>query len=103
MPPMDGLLYASLGNALAVLLNFALGYLLYAKFHRKIKKSYFGRRAFLLTKKYRYIALLLTPLPIIGDPITVASGLIRMNFAIFALITIALRVLRYFLIIDMVQ
>jgi len=99
MDPSSALIYASIGNCLAVLLNYFLGYFLYTKMKDKILSSKIGKKAFDLSHKYGYAALILSPLPIIGDPITIASGLIRLNLYIFVFITFGLRILRYWLII----
>lgn len=103
MDAKEALLYASLGNCLAVALNFYLGRLLYVGMKKRIKASRNGRRALLLSHRYGYYSLLLSPLPIIGDPITIAAGLIRLNFFWFALITFSLRILRYWFILYMLQ
>jgi membrane protein YqaA with SNARE-associated domain len=97
------LLYASLGNCLAVALNFFFGRLLYGAMKEKIKASKSGRRALLLAHRYGYYSLLLSPLPLVGDPITIAAGLIRLNFFWFALITFSLRIFRYWLILYWLQ
>lgn len=103
MDAKEALLYASLGNCLAVTLNFFLGRLLYVGMKKRIKTSKNGRRALLLSHKYGYYSLLLSPLPIIGDPITIAAGLIRLNIFWFALITFSLRIFRYWFILYMLQ
>lgn len=103
MDAKEALVYASLGNCLAVTLNFFLGRLLYAGMKKKIKASRNGRKALLFAHKYGYYSLLLSPLPLIGDPITIAAGLIRLNFFWFSLITFSLRILRYWLILYMLQ
>ena len=103
MDSKEALLYASLGNCLAVTLNFFLGRLLYVGMKKRIKASRNGRRALLLSHKYGYYSLLLSPFPIIGDPITIAAGLIRLNFFWFVLITFSLRIFRYWLILSMLQ
>ena len=103
MGAKEALLYASLGNCLAVTLNFLLGRLLYVGMKKRIKASRNGRRALLLSHKYGYYSLLLSPLPLIGDPITIAAGLIRLNFFWFCLITFSLRILRYGFILYMLQ
>jgi len=103
MDANEALLYASLGNCLAVSLNFFLGRLLYSMMKKKIKASRAGRRALLLSHKYGYYSLILSPLPIIGDPITIAAGLIRLKFFWFVLITFSLRVFRYWLILTMLR
>ncbi len=99
----EALFYASLGNCLAVTLNFFLGRLMYVGMKKRIKASRTGRRALLLAHKHGYYALLLSPLPIIGDPVTIAAGLIRLNFFWFILITFSLRIFRYWLILSMLQ
>jgi len=103
MEPSSALVYASVGNCLAVLLNYLLGYFLYRLMHDKIEKSKVGKKAYALSHQYGYFALLLSPLPIIGDPITIASGLIRLNILGFILITFSLRVARYYLIVFVLQ
>ena len=99
----DALLYASLGNCLAVGLNYALGFFLYQMMHDKIHHSKVGKTAYQLSHKYGYLALILSPLPIIGDPITIASGLMRLNIFLFILITFSLRIFRYWFILFMLN
>ena len=103
MNPQNALIYASLGNCLAVLFNYLLGYFLYTMMHKKIEKSKVGKKAYELSHKYGYFALLLSPLPIIGDPITIVSGLIRLNIFWFIVITFSLRIGRYYLVLFVLQ
>ncbi len=99
----EALLYASLGNCLAVTLNFLLGRLLFRMMKKRIKRSRTGRRALLLSHKYGYYSLILSPLPLIGDPITIAAGLVRLKFIWFVLIAFSLRIFRYWLILAMLR
>jgi len=99
----DALLYASLGNCLAVLVNYLLGYFLYQMMHDKIAHSKVGQKAYALSHKYGYLALILSPLPIIGDPITIVAGLIRLHVIWFIIITFSLRIFRYWFILSMLQ
>jgi len=103
MSHQDALLYASLGNCLAVLLNFGLGFFLYQAMYKKIENSKIGRKAYAYAHKYGYFSLVLSPLPIIGDPITLAAGLIRLNIFYFILISFSLRVFRYWAILFMLN
>lgn len=103
MSYQDALFYASLGNCLAVLVNFSLGYFLYQTMHKKIENSKTGKKAYLYAHKYGYFSLILSPLPIIGDPITLAAGLIRLNIFYFILITFSLRIFRYWVILFMLD
>ena len=93
------LILASFGNVLAVVFNYFLGFLLYTKTKQKLFNSKTGKKAFYLTHKYGYFALLFSFLPIIGDPITIVAGLARLNFFYFFIITATLRVARYYIII----
>lgn len=97
----DALLYASLGNCLAVMVNFFLGVFFYALMQDKIQASRTGRKAYAIAHKYGYFSLLLSPFPVIGDPITIAAGLIRLNIFYFVLITFALRIGRYYLLLQL--
>ena len=99
MNPITALIVASSGNILAITLNFFLGYLLYEKYHQKITNSSIGRYALYVAKTRTTLALLLSFLPIIGDPITLASGLLKINFYYFFVIVSLLRISRYFAII----
>jgi len=69
----------------------------------KIQNSKTGKKAYFYAHKYGYFSLLLSPLPIIGDPITLAAGLIRLNIFYFILITFSLRIFRYWLILFMLS
>ena len=89
---------ASCGNVLAVIVNYYLGYFLYKKTKRKLLQSKTGRVSFYFGHKYGYFALLLSWLPIIGDPLTIVAGVVRLNFIYFLLIAGSLRVLRYWLL-----
>jgi membrane protein YqaA with SNARE-associated domain len=103
MEPNSALVYASLGNCLAVLVNYALGYFLYQLMYDKIHRSKTGKKAYAMAHKYGYFSLILTPLPVIGDPVTIVAGLIRLHIAWFILISFSLRILRYWLILSMLQ
>ncbi|WP_226960538.1 YqaA family protein [Sulfurimonas paralvinellae] len=96
MPFSHAMLAASSGNILAVILNYYLGYFLYEATKRKLFHSRVGKKAFLLGHRYGYYALLLSWLPIIGDPLTIVAGLVRLKFVWFVIIAGSLRVLRYF-------
>ena len=95
MPSLNALLFASFGNVLAIVVNYFLGYWLYEKTKTKLKKSSIGRKTLYLGYKYGYGALLFSWLPIIGDPITLVAGYLRMNFFAFFLIAGTMRVARY--------
>ena len=93
------LLVASLGNILAVIFNYYLGYFLYEKTKEKLLKSKSGKKALDVGHNYGYYALLLSWLPIIGDPLTLVAGMVRLNFFYFLLIAGSLRVARYVVVL----
>jgi membrane protein YqaA with SNARE-associated domain len=102
MPLLHAMLSASLGNVLAVVVNYYLGYFLYLKTKRKLLASKSGKRAYHLMHRYGYYTLLLSWLPIIGDPLTIVAGLLRLRFIYFLLIAGSLRVARYYFLAVMV-
>lgn len=98
MPFIKALFFASLGNTLAIVLNYALGYWLYEKSFTKLYKSKVGRKSLEYGNNYRYGILLFSWLPVIGDPLTVVAGLLRLKFIYFLIIAGGLRIGRYCLI-----
>lgn len=96
MPAFNAMLFASSGNILAIVLNYYLGYFLYEKTKTKLFKSKIGKKAFTYGHNYGYFALALSWLPLIGDPLTLVAGLVRLEFVWFVLIAGSLRVLRYY-------
>ena len=94
------LLVASVGNILGSVLNYGLGRL---ALHYQDRKWFPATPAAL--KKARgwftrwgQLSVLLAWVPIIGDPITVAAGVMRMNFGLFiALVTIS-KTIRYLVV-----
>ena len=97
--PFLGFVFVSMGNCLACLFNYYLGYFLRIKTMRKIRKSKLSLKIFLLFKKYSFSSLFLSFLPIIGDPITLVAGVYKVRVLYFILIVFSLRVLRYIIII----
>ena len=101
MPAFNALFFASLGNILAIILNYFLGYWLYKKTNAKLTKSKVGNVALKYGHKYGYASLFLSWLPIIGDPITLVAGMLKLNFFYFLLISASFRFLRYYVLVIM--
>jgi membrane protein YqaA with SNARE-associated domain len=101
MPAFNALFFASLGNILAIILNYFLGYWLYKKTNAKLTKSKVGNVALKYGHKYGYASLFLSWLPVIGDPITLVAGLLKLNFFYFLLISASFRFLRYYVLVIM--
>ena len=92
---------ASVGNILGSVLNYALGHL---ALHYQDRK-WFPVSASALSKAQGWFthwgqwAVLLAWVPIIGDPITVAAGAMRMKFVVFILLVSLSKTLRYMAIL----
>lgn len=98
----NAMLFASSGNILAIILNYYTGYFLYTKTKTKLMQSKIGIKAYNYGHKYGYFALLFSFLPIIGDPITLVAGLVKLKFIWFIVISASLRIIRYYLLTLMV-
>jgi len=102
MPPYTALFFASFGNILGIVLNYYLGLFLYEKTKTKLTASRVGNKALFLGKKYGYYTLILSWLPIIGDPLTLVAGLFRLRFFWFFLVAGFLRIARYYFLMFMI-
>lgn len=98
MPLFTALIFASSGNILAIILNYFLGYWLREKTQRRLQTSKSGLKALTLGERYGYWGLLLSWVPLLGDPLTLVAGVLRLNLLWFMLIAGGLRILRYFLL-----
>jgi len=93
-------IFATLGNTLGSMLNYWLGLKGEAYLERKkylsYKKMEKARRFF---DKYGGWTLLLSWVPVIGDPLTFIAGVLRYNFKVFTLIVFLAKGIRYAVII----
>jgi len=94
-PVMQALAFAIVGNCLACLLNYGLGYYLRRGTQDRMQRSRFGRKALQWSECWGTPALLLSWLPLIGDPLTVAAGVGRVPLARFVVLVFSLRIARY--------
>ncbi len=97
-PPVEAILACSVGNCAACLLNYGLGALLYARARERLEGSWGGQRALAWIQRYGSWALLASWLPVVGDPITIVAGLVRLPLPLFAAVVLPLRILRYLVI-----
>ena len=96
MPTLNALSIASAGNILAIIVNYWFGYWLYDKTKTKLNSSKVGKKSLDIGHRYGYFALVLSWLPVIGDPLTLVAGVVRLNFILFIVIAGLMRVLRYY-------
>lgn len=97
--PLGVLLAASIGNALGASFNYGLGWWPSGRLRNKLDDSRSGRRALAWAERYGKWSLLGSWLPIVGDPLCVVAGLIRVPLWFFALVGIGTRVARYVVLI----
>ncbi|MCH8558500.1 MAG: VTT domain-containing protein [Balneolia bacterium] len=93
------LIWASVGNCMACLLNYGLGYLFHEKSRQKLRQSRFGRKSLIWVRKYGMWSMLLSWAPLIGDPLTIVAGLFRLRLLYFVIVVFAFRIGRYGMII----
>lgn len=98
MEKYTALFVASCGNILAIIVNYFLGYWLYEKTKRKLNSSKFGKKSLFYGYKYGYYALAFSWFPVIGDPLTLVAGVVRLNFVWFVIIAGSMRIFRYYLL-----
>ena len=96
---IPALIFATIGNCAGVAFNYWLGWKGEEKLLHKHLQRKSVARAYRITQRWGKWSLLLSWLPVIGDPITILAGVLRINFTLFAAVTFPLRFLRYFLII----
>jgi len=99
--PFLCLLSASIGNICGSVLNYFAG-LLGTKFllkkYLKSKKDDL-EKGLLRFRKYGKISLFFAWVPIVGDPLTFAAGILKINFYYFIAAVGTGKILRYILII----
>lgn len=98
MPKYSALIFASSGNILAIILNYCFGYWLYEKTKTRLNSSKVGVKSLNYGHRYGYFALALSWLPVIGDPLTLVAGVLRLNFVLFVVIAGSMRIFRYYLL-----
>ncbi len=90
-------LTATIGNTLGGLTNYLLGLWLPGRTH----DEKYGHKAVIWLSQHGYIALLFSWLPVIGDPLCLAAGWLRMNIWLSALLILLGKAARYLLLAAM--
>jgi len=98
MPAIPALTFATVGNCAGMVCNYWVGSKVEEKLlHQHLQKRALAR-AYSIMQRWGKWALLLSWLPVIGDPITYLAGVLRMNFYLFFAAAAVLRFLRYLVI-----
>lgn len=97
------LIAATLGNTLGSCVNYILGKKGVAYLERKkyIKRSSYDK-AHALFENYGAVVLLLSWVPIIGDPITFVAGALGYNIKYFFVLVLFAKALRYIVVVSFV-
>lgn len=96
-PPVLIVFTATLGNVLGSVVNYGLGilgsWILLHKFFGISSSDI--EKAENRFKKYGIFSLLFAWVPIIGDPLTIAAGMLKVNFTAFLFLVSTGKLLRY--------
>ena len=95
LAPLPALAWATVGNTLGCAVNWAIGRWGRDRVGASLAESRAGRRAVAWLERWGLGALLLSWLPVVGDPLTLAAGVARVRFAVFLPLVAALRAGRY--------
>jgi membrane protein YqaA with SNARE-associated domain len=91
---------ATVGNVLGSFVNYALGY--WGSLFLIKKVSRISEDAFLKSKqrfrKYGVLSLLFAWVPVIGDPLTIAAGVLKINILTFFILVASGKLTRYIII-----
>ncbi len=91
---------ATFGNVLGSFLNYVIGLwggVFLIKKVLKISEDEFGK-AQQIFKKYGVFSLLFSWVPVIGDPLTVIAGALKINLLIFFILVATGKLIRYIII-----
>ena len=95
MPVGEALVAASAGNAIGAAVTYASGRLFADRVRARLSASRAGRRALGWVERRGGWALAGAWLPIVGDPLCLAAGLLRVRVAWFVALGIGTRAARY--------
>jgi len=96
--PVPALIACSIGNSLGCAANYWIGFLIGKPLIPKLERSKSGRKALEYTSKYGTWSLLISWVPFLGDPITIAAGIFRINFLKFSIIVYSFRIVGYIIV-----
>lgn len=97
--PMSVFVVASLGNGMGATVNYLIGWLFSDRVRVRMGKSQGGRKALEWGDQWGARSLLGSWLPVIGDPLCLGAGLLRIRVVYFMLLGVGTRVIRYAVLI----
>ncbi len=103
LPPVDVLLYASLGNSAGAMTNYAIGWRLAPPALTPLQRRRWGRQAVVWAKRHGGWSLAASWMPLVGDPLMLVGGVLRFHAGYTILLGLGTRVLRYALIIGLFE
>ncbi len=95
MPPPTALAAATAGNTLGCAVNYVIGRRGRDAVEARLASSRAGRAALRWSERWGAPALLLSWLPVVGDPLTLAAGVGRVRPAVFFALVPLVRGVRY--------
>ncbi|GGK74638.1 YqaA family protein [Amphritea balenae] len=95
-------LTASLGNTLGGIVTFAMGWLIAVYWPLRELNSKFQLRAMKLIRRYGVIAMLFSWVPVIGDPLCLIAGWLKLKPLTSMLLILVGKTLRYALIVSLI-
>ncbi|MBM9577977.1 DedA family protein [Leptospira sp. 201903070] len=94
----EAILWASIGNCSACLVNYGLGIWFRSGVETKIEDSKLYSYIAFKMETWGHFVLALSFLPVVGDPITILSGFFRQRLSFFIPIVFTLRIARYIIL-----
>ena len=89
---------ATIGNVLGALVNYGVGFWGSKAIIQKVLKEYEYLQAEERFKKYGIVSLFFAWMPIIGDPLTVIAGILKVNILWFLILVTSGKLIRYIVI-----
>ncbi len=86
---------ATLGNGLGGIITFAMGRLVAIRYPFRMLRQKSHRHVKLYLTRYGSVSLLLSWLPIVGDPLCFVAGWMKFNFLLSAIFIMLGKFLRY--------
>ena len=99
LPTAAVLLWASLGNSLGALSNYGLGRLLSQATRLRLEQHAWGQTAYTWARRYGGWSLAGSWLPVLGDPLMLVSGVLRLPLPYVIVLGLGTRVARYMLLV----